>query len=187
MRRLLRYFLRGLVFVIPVSLTFYIIYSCIYWIDNLLPRLFEVNLFPGSGILLVFILITGIGYLGSSFIAKPVFSTIENYIYKIPLINLIYSSTKDIVGAFVGDKKKFNHPVLIKWNNENQTYRIGFITQSDLKYIDHADKVAVYFPDSYNISGNLFVVGKEQILIINAPSSEVMKFVVSGGVAGFNN
>lgn len=187
MKRFLRYFLRGLVFVIPLSFTFYIIYSCIYWIDNLLPRLFEINLWPGTGLLLVVVFITGIGYMGSSFIAKPVFSSMENYIYKIPLINLIYSSTKDIVGAFVGDKKKFNHPVLVKWNSENYTYRIGFITQSDLKYIEQSDKVAVYFPDSYNISGNLFIVAKEQVLIINAPSSEVMKFVVSGGVSGFNN
>jgi uncharacterized membrane protein len=187
MKRFLRYFLRGLVFVIPVSFTFYIIYSCIYWIDNLLPRLLDISLLPGTGILLMVVLITGIGYLGSSLIAKPVFSTIENYIYKIPLINLIYSSTKDIVGAFVGDKKKFNHPVLVKWNGESQTYRIGFITQSDLKYIEQADKVAVYFPDSYNISGNLFIVVREHVFIINAPSAEVMKFVVSGGVSGFNN
>jgi uncharacterized membrane protein len=187
MKVFLRYFLRGLVFVIPVSFTIYIIYSCITWIDNLLPGLFNVELFPGSGLLLVVLLITAVGYLGSSLIAKPLFSMIENYIYKIPLINLIYSSTKDIVGALVGDKKKFNHPVLVKWSGENQTYRIGFITQNDLKYIEQTGKVAVYFPDSYNISGNLFIVDREHVLIINAPSSEVMKFVVSGGVSGFHN
>jgi uncharacterized membrane protein len=187
MKRFLRYFLRGLVFVIPVSFTIYVIYSCITWIDNLLPRLLNLKWFPGEGLLIVVLIITAVGYLGSSLIAKPMFSTIENYIYKIPLINLIYSSTKDIVGAFVGDKKKFGHPVLVKWNGETQAYRIGFITQEDLKYIDQIDKVAVYFPDSYNISGNLFILPREHILIINAPSSEVMKFVVSGGVSGFNN
>ncbi len=102
MRRFLKYFLRGLVFVIPISFTCYIIYSCILWIDNLLPGLFGITLLPGTGLLLVIGIITLLGYISSSLIARPVFSTIENYIYKIPLINLIYSSTKDIVGAFVG-------------------------------------------------------------------------------------
>lgn len=187
MKLFLRYFLRGLVFIIPLSLTIYIIYSAITWIDNLLPRLFNLTMFPGEGLLIVVGIITALGYLGSSLIAKPLFSSVENYIYKIPLINLIYSSTKDIVGAFVGDKKKFGHPVLVKWNSETEVYRVGFITQADLRYIDQSDKVAVYFPDSYNISGNLFIMPRQNILIINASSSEVMKFIVSGGVSGFHN
>ncbi len=187
MKRFLRYFLQGLLFVIPIGFTVYVIFACISWIDSIIPRLFNMETYPGVGLAIMITIITVVGYLGSTLIAKPVFTFFENFIYRIPLVNLIYSSVKDLTGAFVGDKKKFSQPVLVRWNKEINMQRIGFITQSDLKYLDITDKVAVYFPDSYNISGNLFVVPKDQVIVLHAPSSEVMKFVVSGGVSGLNH
>jgi uncharacterized membrane protein len=188
MKRFLRYFLQGLLFVIPVGFTMYVIYGTITWVDGLIPRIFNIEkLFPGFGLIIVVGAVTVIGYLGSTLIAKPAFTVFENFIYRIPLVNLIYSSVKDVIGAFVGDKKKFNQPVLVTWNKDFNIHRIGFITQQDLKYLGIHDKVAVYFPDSYNISGNLFVVSRDHITVIHAPSSEVMKFIVSGGVSGLNH
>lgn len=122
--------------------------------------------------------------MGSTLIAKPAFSMVENYLYKLPIINLIYSSSKDVINAFIGDKKKFNQPVLVKINKEMNIHRLGFITQNDLSVIHVPDKAAVYFPHSYNISGNLVIVPNENITVIQAPSSEIMKFIVSGGVTG---
>jgi uncharacterized membrane protein len=136
---------------------------------------------------IVITIVTAIGFLGSTLIAKPAFTVFENFLYKLPFINLIYSSVKDVIGAFVGDKKKFNQPVLVKVNKDFNIYRLGFITQPDLKILDIQDKVAVYFPHSYNISGNLFIVPKDHITVLHAPSSEVMKFIVSGGVSGLNH
>jgi uncharacterized membrane protein len=187
MKKFLRYFLQGLLFVIPLFFTVYVLVVFIRWVDNFVPSLFETDLFPGLGIVIVVSVVTIIGYLGSTLIAKPAFTVFENFLYKLPLINLIYSSTKDVVGAFVGDKKKFSQPVMVKVNKDFDFYRLGFITQTDLNVINLPDKVAVYFPHSYNISGNLYIVPKERITIIQAPSSEVMKFVVSGGVSGFHH
>lgn len=187
MKRFLRYFLQGLIFVVPVFFTLYIIIACMQWIDSLIPRVFEVELLPGIGFIIVVFIITIFGYLGSTLIAKPFFSVFENAVYKLPLINLIYSSTKDLINALVGEKRKFSQAVLVLWNKEAGTHRLGFITQSDLKYLDQQDKVAVYFPDSYNISGNLFLVERDKILLINVSSAEVMKFLVSGGVSGLNH
>lgn len=187
MKRFLRYFFQGLLFVIPLAFTIYVIHASVQWIDNIIPRLFGVELFPGVGFLIVIAVVTFVGYLGSTLIAKPAFSVFENFLYKLPIINLIYSSVKDLMGAFVGDKRKFNQPVLVKVNKDFNTYRLGFITQNDLKFIDIPDKVAVYFPHSYNISGNLFIVPREHVTILNASSSEVMKFIVSGGVSGFHH
>jgi len=187
MRRFLRYFLQGLLFVIPIGFTIYVIYASVSWIDSIIPRLFRVELYPGVGLAIVITTITIVGYLGSTLIAKPVFTFFENLIYRIPLVNLIYSSVKDLIGAFVGDKKKFSQPVLVVWNKEINLQRIGFITQKDLKYMELNDKMAVYFPDSYNISGNLFIVPKDQVIILHANSAEVMKFVVSGGVSDFHH
>ena len=187
MKRFLRYFLQGLLFVIPLTFTIYIIVASVTWIDSIIPDLFHVELFPGVGFLIVISIVTAVGYLGSTLIAKPAFTVFENFLYKLPIVNLIYSSIKDVIGAFVGDKKKFNQPVLVKVNKDFNIYRLGFITQSDLKILDLQDKAAVYFPHSYNISGNLFIVPREHITILNVSSSEVMKFIVSGGVSGLNH
>lgn len=186
MKRFLKYFLQGLLFVIPVALTLWIIVSSVQWIDSIVPKLTGLSLYPGVGFAIVIGIVTAIGYLGSTLIAKPAFTVFENFLYKLPFINLIYSSLKDVMGAFVGDKKKFNQPVLVKVNKDFDTYRLGFITQSDLKFLDIHDKVAVYFPHSYNISGNLFIVPAEHITVLHASSSEVMKFIVSGGVSGLH-
>lgn len=187
MKRILKYFFNGLLFVIPFGITVYVIYFIVKMIDNLIPDLLGWDVYPGIG-LMVFLGVTIlIGYLGSTLIAKPAFTMIENSLYKVPIINLIYSSSKDVINAFVGEKKKFNQPVLVKINKDFNIQRLGFITQSDLKQLGIADKVAVYFPHSYNISGNLVIVPVENITLVHVPSSEVMKFIVSGGVSGLNN
>src|SRR5689334_10336404 len=99
MKRVLRYFLQGLLFVIPLSLTVYIIVKSAKWIDNIIPRLFGWDdLFPGVGSVIIISIVTLIGYLGSTLIAKPAFTVFENFIYRIPLVNLIYSSVKDVMG-----------------------------------------------------------------------------------------
>lgn len=183
MKRFLRYFLQGLVFVVPFTFTVYVIAVGVNWIDNLVPRLLGTELLPGVGLLILVAIITFFGYLGSTLIAKPIFSIFENSVYKLPLVNLIYSSTKDLIGAFVGEKKKFNQAVIVLWNKDSGTYRIGFITQQDLRVLNIHDKIAVYFPDSYNISGNLFLVEKQHVFPLNASSAEIMKFIVSGGVS----
>ncbi|TAH26090.1 MAG: DUF502 domain-containing protein [Cytophagales bacterium] len=186
MKIFLRFFIRGVVFVIPILITIYIIYTAIRWTDSLLPSLFNLDWYFGEGLIAVVLLITLVGYIASTIIAKSLFQSLEYYLYKIPFINLVYSSTKDIVGAIVGDSKKFNQPVIVKWSSETNAHRIGFITQEDLSSIHLHQMVAVYFPDSYNISGNLFLVPKEHVTFIDISSSEIMKFVVSGGVSGLS-
>jgi uncharacterized membrane protein len=184
MKSFIRYFFNGLLFIIPFGITAYVIYIIVKGIDNIVPSLFGLDLFPGVGLVIFMGFTVIIGYMGSTLIAKPAFSMVENYLYKLPIINLIYSSSKDVINAFIGEKKKFNQPVLVKINKEMNIHRLGFITQSDLSVIHIHDKAAVYFPHSYNISGNLVIVPIENITVIQAPSSEIMKFIVSGGVTG---
>lgn len=185
MKYLLRYFLQGLLLALPAIFTIYIIFSLFHWVDKSLNDLFKFNLYPGISILIMIACITLLGLIGSSIIARPAFNFVENYIYKIPLINLIYSSTKDLIGAFVGDKKKFNHPVLVLMHKEDKIYRLGFLTRENLNTIGEDELVAVYFPDSYGFTGNLFLMPKENIIKeLNLPAAEVMKLIVSGGVSG---
>ena len=85
--------------------------------------------------------------------------------------------------TFVGNKKGFSEPVLVKLYENSSIERIGFVTSEDLDYLEiKKGKVLVYMPHSYAISGQLFIVEKKNVKKINCSSSEVMKLVVSGGV-----
>lgn len=176
-RRLISYFFRGLLFLTPLAVTIYVIYAIFVFLDNLIP----VPI-PGIGILMVLALITFVGYFASLFFAKPFFDWFERGVFKIPLVNLLYTSIKDLMGAFVGDKKKFSSPVIVELSDSIS--RLGFITQEDLNSIGKPDLVAVYFPHSYNVSGNVFLVKREKVkALTGVKSSDVMKFMVSGGVS----
>ncbi|AHM59780.1 hypothetical protein D770_07585 [Flammeovirgaceae bacterium 311] len=179
-KRILYYFLRGLVILVPIALTVYIIVVTLAWIDSLIP----VN-FPGLGLIIISGIIIGIGYLASSFIAKPVFELMEDLIMSVPFIGMIYSSIKDLLTAFVGDKKKFNQPVLVEMDPGSNLYKMGFLTQEDMNIVGQPDMVAVYLPHSYNFSGNFYILPKERVTLLALPSADVMKFVVSGGVSGY--
>lgn len=177
MNRLIKYFLRGLLLVIPIGVTIYILLASIRWLDGLLALDF-----PGAGLIIILTSVTLIGYIGSSLIAQPIFNFFERLLNRLPLVRIIYSSLKDLISAFVGDKKKFNQPVLVTLNKESNLQKLGFITQEDLHNLGLQDKTAVYLPHSYNFSGDLYIVPRENITLIHATGADVMKFIVSGGV-----
>jgi uncharacterized membrane protein len=184
--KLVSYFLKGLLYTVPLALTVYIIYRLFLLIDGLIPVLLG-DLIPinhrGLGILLVIALVTGVGIMGSSFLAKPIKNYFTRLIDSVPLVKTIYSSIRDLMSAFVGEKKRFDRPVLVKTNKESGMEKLGFITAEDLSSLGIGDeKIAVYLPHSYNFSGNLFIVPQENVTLLNVNSSEVMKFIVSGGV-----
>jgi uncharacterized membrane protein len=184
--RVLRYFLQGLLLIGPMVITIYIISALFRWLDGMVPSLFNVQLYPGVGILIILSFILVLGYVASSFLTRSLISILESYIKRVPLINLLYSSTQDVMGAFVGDKKKFDHPVLVKMKENTDIYRIGFITRDELSALGLKDHVAIYFPHSYNISGNLYLIPSSRVTHLDISSAEAMKFVVSGGVAGLH-
>ena len=100
---------------------------------------------------------------------------------KVPLLKIVYSSVKDLLSAFVGKKKRFTKPVLVKM--EGEVERIGFITQRDLTHLGvSADKIGVYIPFSYAVTGNLIIVPKSNVTPIDGSSADIMKFIISGGV-----
>jgi uncharacterized membrane protein len=139
--------------------------------------------YPGSGILIIIVTVTVIGYIGSTLIAKPIFDLFEKLLNRLPLVRIIYSSLKDLISAFVGDKKKFDQPVLVTINKQSDLQKLGFITQEDLSNLGIKEKIAVYLPHSYNFSGDLFIVPRENVVLIRASGADIMKFIVSGGVA----
>jgi len=171
--------MRGLLLVAPFALTIYIISLALNFIDGLIG----IKI-PGLGIAILLTSITFLGYLGSTLLVRSVFDLTENLITKLPFISTIYYSLKELTSAFVGDKKKFDKPVLVIMNKEAQLHKLGFVTQKDLKTMNLPGSIAVYVPHSYNFSGDLFILPKEAVSPVDIASTEVMKFIVSGGVAG---
>ncbi len=183
-------FLEGLLYVAPIGATIFIIYVTFSFIDSntndLFEQLFGIRI-PGLGILVTITIITLIGAFGRTLLAKPMITLLDSIFEKLPLIKVIYTSTKDFMEAFVGQKKKFTEAVLVKMNKDADVYKLGFITQKDLTHLGIKDGyVAVYLPHSYNFSGNLFVVPSDNVVPINASSTEMMKFIVSGGITEVN-
>lgn len=190
MKKLINYFLQGLLFVVPVVVTFYVVINAIIWMDGLLPIQIDIPVpgtqgfkLPGLGILVILLTITIFGYIGTRFVRNPVFSMMESFIERTPMLKLIYHSVKDLIEAFVGEKKRFTQPVLVTVNENPKVHRIGFVTADDLTEIGlPSQMIAVYLPFSYGFNGQLVVVTKENITKINASGTDMMKFVISGGV-----
>ncbi|UKJ06134.1 DUF502 domain-containing protein [Solitalea lacus] len=171
------FFAKGLLFVLPLGLTFYIIASGIRFVDNLI----DLGI-PGLGLIIVLTSITFIGVLVTYLITEPIANYFEKLVNRIPLFKLIYTSIKDFMAAFFGEDKKFNEPVLVQIN-EFGLKKVGFITQKDLSILGVTDEVGVYFPHSYNFSGEFFVVPVKHVKPLSLNSGEIMKFTVSGGVS----
>ncbi|KAA3650412.1 MAG: DUF502 domain-containing protein [Bacteroidetes bacterium] len=175
-KKLIKYFVQGLFYIVPIAVTIYVIVYLILLIDGI------VNLdIPGLGLLIILVGVTLIGFIGTYFLAY--FKPFDRAIESTPLIKLIYTSMKDLMNAFVGKKNQFKKPVLVKMGGDFEAERIGFMTKEDLSDIGIGnDKAAVYFPFSYAISGQVYIVPKKNISPIDASSSDIMKLIVSGGV-----
>jgi uncharacterized membrane protein len=185
LKRIIRYFFQGLIFFAPSAVTLYVIYIVFTYVDNFIQSFIQDYLpfkIPGLGIFAILILITFLGFIGQSIFFRPLALVVDRLFQKAPLIRVLYSSIRDLLSAFVGKEKKFNKPVLVKVNTVSELEKMGFITNEDLSDLHIKDKVAVYFPHSYNFSGEMFIVPKELIKPLNISSSEAMKFIVSGGV-----
>lgn len=186
MKKLTSYFLQGLLFLAPISITIYVIYLAFDFSDNLSQELVSTLIgreIPGLGILIMLVFLTALGYVGQTIIARPFRIFFNKIIHTVPLLELIYSAIKDFFSAFVGKDKKFNKPVLFKINPDDNAHRIGFITNQNLEAFGTPNMVAVYVPFSYTFIGETYLVSKDAVKPINAPASEVMKFLVAGGVA----
>ncbi|TWF44277.1 putative membrane protein [Chitinophaga polysaccharea] len=187
--RLLRYFFQGLLILAPIGITALTLYWAFVTIDNIIPKeiipedaSFSFLKYKGVGFALVLLLIVVVGYLSSSFIIGRIFDLFDHLLERTPFIKYIYTSIKDVFDAFVGEKKKFDHPVLVQIYGID-VWEMGFITQSDVSHLGLEGYMAVYVPHAYAITGKVFMVPKERVKpLTNISAGEAMKFAVSGGV-----
>jgi uncharacterized membrane protein len=177
-KSLLKHFLRGLIVTGPVALTLYIVWTVFRVIDGWL----KIPI-PGAGFAITLVGITLVGFIFSNLIARQALGMFEDVMQRLPFVRLLYSSSKDLLSAFVGEKRRFDTPVVVSLQPDGAVKAIGFLTRDSLAEFGLADHVAVYLPESYNFAGNLFVVPRARVTPLEAESADVMAFVVSGGVA----
>lgn len=179
----LRYFFQGIIIISPIAITGWAAYSIFDFVDTKIP-----NLPRGLGFLVVIASLIVIGWLGSTFFVwKFLIGFFDGILERTPFLKFIYTSVKEVVESFMGDKKKFNKPVMVRVRKEPEIRQIGFITQTDLSKLNMPGRVAVYMPHSYAVSGFMYIVQAEDVLPLDMNPSDAMKMAVSGGMAGYGD
>ena len=193
-------FFQGVVLLAPIGVTIWVVVSLFNWVDNFLPNLLNF-IFPvrfasvngqipkvtGLGFVVAITLVLIVGWLSSLFFVERLVAIFDKVLEKTPGVKIIYSSVKDFLEAFAGNKKKFDQPVLVNVDSPD-VWRVGFITQENTEHFGLKDYVTVYVPHSYAISGITYVVPASRIkrLPKGIGAAEAMKYVVSGGVTAID-
>ncbi len=195
-KKLLQLFLQGLIVLAPIGITLWVVIGLFRWVDGFLPNLVNslfpnllekdaegnVSRMPGLGFIVVVSLVLFVGWVSSIFVVGRLVAVLDTVLERTPGIKFIYSSVKDFLEAFAGNKKKFDKPVLVNVD-ANDVWRIGFITQQSAREFGMDTHVTVYVPHSYAISGITYIVPMSHIRPLdNISAADAMKYAVSGGV-----
>lgn len=196
LKKLLQYFFQGLIVLAPIGITIWVVLGLFNFVDDILPNIVHIlapdflpndkdgNLtkIPGLGFVVVIAMVLFVGWISSLFIVGRLVAVLDTALEKTPGIKFIYSSVKDFLEAFAGNKKKFDKPVLVNIDAPD-VWRIGFVTQQNAHEFGMQEHVTVYVPHSYAISGITYIVPRERIRPLpNVSASDAMKYAVSGGV-----
>lgn len=177
-RQVAGWFIRGLLITAPTALTLYICWLLVRWVDGLLGIPI-----PGLGILVTLAAITAIGALASTVLTRGLLAALDELLEKVPFVRLLYTSAKDLLNAFVGDKRRFTKAVRVSLSEDGAIGALGFVTTESLDQLGLPGQVTVYLPQSYNFAGQMLVVPAHRVTPLAADSAEVMAFIVSGGVS----
>jgi uncharacterized membrane protein len=175
--RLLNYFFRGLVILAPAVVTVYVFWLIFSTVDRWMGLRY-----PGLGIAVTVALITLFGFLTSSVLARWVGSIVDHAFKRLPLVRLVYTSTRDLLDAFVGTKRRFDRPVVVTTSADGVEKAFGFVTTEAMSRFGLEDHVTVYLPFSYTFTGVIRIYPARNVKPLATDSAELMAFVVSGGV-----
>ncbi|MBC7416680.1 MAG: DUF502 domain-containing protein [Pedobacter sp.] len=188
---LLNYLIKGLLVVLPIAVSVILLVWAVSTVDSWinLNNILGVNPatgasrnIPGLGLLSVIAVVLVTGFFVTNLVTEPMYKFFRRLTHRLPLFNFIYTSIKDLTEAFVGEQKKFNHPVLVEV--EGGLKKIGFLTQNHLEKFNLPTQVAVYFPLSYSFAGQLCIVERDKVTDLKMSAADAMKLVVSGGISG---
>ncbi len=175
MPRLMSYFVRGLVYLLPIGLTVWVFVAAFLWIDGLFGFRWH-----GLGMLVLVSGITLFGFVLSNFLGAKLLRWFDSLIDHLPLARALHTSSRDLLNAFVGKERRFNVPVRVELAPGVST--LGFLTRESMDDYGMRDTVGVYLPQAYNFAGQLVLVPADRVHTIDRTPGEVMALIVSGGV-----
>ncbi|MCE3010597.1 MAG: DUF502 domain-containing protein [Proteobacteria bacterium] len=187
-----RIFFRGLITLLPIAITIYIVYSAVIILENLLGttlrKILPENAYiPGLGFMLTLILIFAFGLMLNSFILGKVISSMEKRLTSVPFVKAIYSPLRDLMNLFnrTENPQEMGSVVLVKIG-DTDARALGLVTRENFKDLPLGtiadDKVAVYFPLSYGLGGFTFLVPRKSIQEIEMPIEKAMSLAITGWV-----
>ena len=179
MRHLVRYFLRGLIVFVPAVVSVLVLWTVFLKVDGLLGIPF-----PGAGFVATVAAVTLVGFLASNFVTQRAFELLDRVFQRVPFVKLVYGSVRDLVNAFVGDRKGFDRPVSVELAGAGGPRLVGFATRETLEAPGLEELVAVYVPQSYAFAGHVLLVPRSRVTPLASTSADTMAFIVSGGVSG---
>lgn len=185
-RRSFGYFLQGLLFIMPIAVTLFVTMWFVNLLDDMFEPLFSEMLpyhVPGFGLIFAFFWLALLGYLVAHLVSRSAMAWFDGLMQRAQLIKVVYFAVKDLITVFFGKEDKMGKPVKVLVQRDPEQYKFGFVTRHDMKDFKLSEEyISVYFPYSYGVMGNQVAVRKEHVEFLDMSSTEVMKFIVSGGV-----
>jgi uncharacterized membrane protein len=178
MKRLANYFFQGLIYLAPIAITIWIFVTTFRAIDGILGLPI-----PGVGVAILVGFTTLFGFLLSRYLSRQMLTWFEDMMDRLPFAKLMHGSLKDLMSAFVGEKRRFGHPVSVELFAGSGLRVFGFVTREDMDDLGIKDAVGVYLPQAYNFAGQLVIVPRAQVTRLAADSADIMTLIVSGGVS----
>lgn len=179
MKRVVGYFARGCLALVPVTLIVYLLMSIVSFTDKLVGLSV-----PGLGLVLALAFVTTVGFLISNVIGRRIYQFYDGVMARLPVIKLFYTSTRDLLQTVVGESTAFGHPVRFRLADSGDIRFLGLMTRDNLSALGLPEHAAVYLPQAYNIGGQVIAVPRAQLEVVNLRASEMLAFMMSGGSAG---
>ena len=189
-----RNMLTGLITILPIVLTFYLLYWLAISSEELLGNLIKLVLpvdqyWPGMGLFVGLIVLFIIGILMHAYFVQRLFSRLEQLFFHMPIIKPIYSAFRDFLDYFKPKKDpEYDQVVSVQLNGAMKV--IGFITEHDSEQLPNGFNdegcVMVYLPLSYMIGGYTILVPKSSVTAVDMSMDEAMRFTLTAGMARSN-
>lgn len=190
MKQLNQIFFRGLVTLLPIALTVYVIYSAIFILErffgSVLQEILKDSYLPGMGLFATLGLVFIFGLLLNNLVVGKLLVYLENTITQLPFIRAIYSPLKDLMNLFSRGENQAKQKVIFVKFGPQEALLMGMVTReqfSDLKlHTDFGERVAVFFPFSYGLGGYTLLVQKKDIIETEIPIEKAMSLAITGWV-----
>lgn len=179
-----RYFVQGLVLLAPLGISIAVVVWLVQTLDGLVRNWLPPEIyFPGIGVILVVGVITLVGMLSRFLLVHGVFTMVEQAIERIPGVNVIYRTMKELIHTLQKKPSHLGTPVMVRMDEQGTLWKPGLIVREDTDLDSGRKMYLVYLPHSYNFSGNVFYVDKSRLLVLEKISSaEFMKYIASAGL-----